>query len=220
MSDDELLLAMAEAVLAAYADAGTMFFENYNQSCHVHHVVVNEINTFIFDGTTDLLEWDQDLNDSDMTDSNIPEAGEVHSWSMLNIRNAAPVVSAKMADLGWPPCYLAGHSKGAREATLMHAWLKTLGHAPLQTFLFEPPRAGGNRLAAYLADDVIVATQTFNADGPDVVTLLPSGSGWADVRSHMIRLMVPDSMSVADKHRMAAVVIAIRQRLPLTECNS
>jgi hypothetical protein len=61
---------------------------------------------------------------------------------------------------------------------------------------------------AFLAGEDLVWTQTFNAAGDDIVTLVPKGPTWWRPKS-LVRLPVPDADDWATKHKIPAVLAAI-----------
>lgn len=205
---DPLLMPMANAMVFAYDDNNKPTWENPSKTCHVYHQVVNGINTFAFEGTTDFAEWMQDFNP--LTEATAyPQIGPVHQDSLENVLAVLPFITAKLDELGKPPCYVLGHSKGAREGPILHALLKALGYTVLAGYYFEPPKAGGDMLVAWLVDQVIITTQTYNASGSDIVTLVPDGLGWSNVRP-FLRLQVPDNFGIRDKHVISGVIAGIK----------
>lgn len=205
---DPLLLPLANAALATYSGA-VPTWQNPSATCHVFASIVNGLNTFAFKGTSDAAEWVQDFNPLEAPDDLDRQIGPVHLDSLNNVRTILPMMTAMLDGIGRPSCYIVGHSKGSREAPICHALLKAMGYKVAAGYFFEPPRAGGPMLRAYLADQTIVETQTFNAHGSDIVTLVPDGPDWCDV-AYMLRLRVPDSYDISAKHVMPGVIVGIQ----------
>jgi hypothetical protein len=205
MSIDPLLLALAQAEAMTYAPNAVPTWTDTSATWQVFHTVVNGINTFCWEGTMDFAEWLEDFNPLEEASKDI---GLVHKPSLDNVRAVLPLITATLDGLGKPPCYLVGHSKGAREAPIAHAMLKEGGYRVLAGYYYEPPRAGGTMLREYLADQTIVATQTYNSSGSDIVTLVPEGSNWVDIRP-LLRLKVSDGLSIRGKHIISGVLEGI-----------
>ena len=210
MSLDRITLPLAEAAAACYAPGATPTWQSEFRLVHVFHSVVLDTNCFAFEGTTDLAEWAVDFFALQVPVFDHPILGAVHAGFLLDVEAVIGNIIAKMSSLGWPPFYVTGHSKGAGEAILCHALLKALGHPPLATRAFEPPRVGSEKLKAFLADDDLIWTQTWNADGADLVTLVPDGPTWCHDGTRL-RLEVPDAYGIAEKHRIPAVLEALRR---------
>ena len=79
---------------------------------------------------------------------------------------------------------------------------------PSDTIVFEPPHVGSSRLADFLNGEVCF-TQTFNREGPDIVTLVPGGDGWQPCGPR-IGLPVPENLGAVQKHQMAAILYRLR----------
>jgi predicted lipase len=206
---DELTMVLAPLAAATYRDDGVPSFQNASGTCQVFHTTVNGMNCFTFEGTTDFEEWVIDLLAVEMPIFEHPSYGPVHLGFYLDIKDAVAFMLATLEPLGWPPFYLNGHSKGAAEAQLAHAELKSAGHPPLATRAYEPPRVGGPGLAAFLVGEDIQWTQTYNARGADLVTMVPVGPTWTHV-GPPIRLAVPDTYGIAAKHEIPAVLAALQ----------
>jgi hypothetical protein len=205
---DPLLLPLANTENATYGTASVPTWQNASGTCRVHLTIVNYTHTFAFEGTTDFAEWLQDFNPLEIPDKFDPQIGPIHLPTLNNVREVLPFITACLDGLGKPPCYIVGHSKGSREGPVCHALLKSLGYAVSAGYYFEPPRTGGPMLRDYLANESIVMTQTFNNHGSDIVTLVPDGPQWVHIRP-LIRLQVPDSFSIGNKHRMIGVITGI-----------
>jgi predicted lipase len=206
---DELTIALAAPAAATYVAGGVPSFRNTAGTCQVFHTIVNGVHCFAFEGTVDLEEWIIDCLAVEAPIFDHPSYGRVHLGFYLDIKDAVSFILMTLGAMSWPPFYLTGHSKGAAEAQLAHAELKDARHPPLATRAYEPPCVGGTALAAFLAGEDIKWTQTHNAKGADVVTLVPPGPLWTHV-GPPIRLAVPDTYEVADKHGMTAVLAALQ----------
>lgn len=208
MSLDRVTLPLAEAAAACYAPGAVPTWQSSLRLVHVFHSVVLDTNCFAFEGTTDWQEWVVDFFAVQVPVFDHMLLGPVHAGFLLNVESILGDIIAKLSGLGWPPFYLAGHSKGAGEAILCHALLKAIGHPPLATRVFEPPRVGGTQLKSFLAGDDLIWTQTWNAEGSDLVTLVPDGLTWCH-DGQVLRLQVPDTYGLAEKHRIPAVLEAL-----------
>ncbi len=210
MPTDPLMLALARAAAACYADDVVYAWENATKTAHLVHTAVNRIETFAFTGTLPKLdEWMVDFLALPVPVAGHPQMGDLHAGFLIDAQGAvSEFIAPTLAALGWPPFYLTGHSKGGGEAPAATGELKALGHPPLAVRLYEPPMCGGADLAAYLADQDIVWTQTWNAAGADRITEAPIGPTWRH-NGLMVPLRVPDGDSLATKHRMPAVLAAL-----------
>lgn len=204
LTDRALIRALAEAEAATYSGAAPTWTDAA-RTWQVFHSVVLGINCFAWEGTMDDAEWLEDFNPLEV---GTPELGPIHAPTLANVRAALPFITATLDSLGKPPCYVVGHSKGAREAPVCHAELKLAGYTVLAGAYLEPPRPGGPELGAYLADQVTFATQTYNSHGSDIVTLVPDGPEWINATS-LTRLQVPDSFDIRAKHVMAGVLTGL-----------
>jgi len=201
---DALLLPLAKAMNAAYSTPPT--WENSDRTAHVVQTTVGGVLTFCWLGTMDLSEWiNDDFNPTMEMDHGI---GMVHQPSLKNVEAILPNIQKFLEVHGFPPYYMAGHSKGAREAALATAAMLQADNPPAATRLYECPRVGGSGLACYLATENIIGTRTYNAHGDDPITWLPIGFGWEDC-CFMQRFAVPDDYDLASKHRMAGVIAGI-----------
>lgn len=204
---DPLLLPLAHAAAACYDLGAVADFVNPLRTVHCFHTVVDELNTFAFAGTETIEEWIIDLVAVQAPLYEHPQLGWIFGGYWTNIQPVLDQIKAKLIDLGRPPFYLCGHSKGAAEAILAHAGLKDAGFFPLATRAFEPPQVGGEMLRDFVGRDVIW-TQTRNTDGVDIVTMVPGGPTWFQPQIRQT-LFVPDAYGVAKKHRIAAVIEAL-----------
>jgi hypothetical protein len=213
MTIDPLTLTLAGLLNDIYYDlpaAGpdcVMIWQSPDKACRMYHKLVDETDTFFAPGTVNFAGWVQDFNPMEVPDSYAPEIGPVHAPTLRDVRSCLPVM---MALLNGRPCRLVDHSLGARVGFVMHAAMKSLGIPPLLGLHMEPPLAGGPGLINYLAGENIIATQTYNEEGSDIVTNVPvNGPTWRQW-SPLLRLQVPNSFSIADKHRMTGVLTGMQ----------
>ena len=210
---DKLLLPLAEAAAACYIPGNQPTWQSSLRLVHVFHSLVKIeeawTNCFAFEGTTDIQEWMVDFFAVQIPVIEHPQLGFVHAGFLLDVQAVIGNIYNKMASLGWPPFYICGHSKGAGEAILCAGLMKAMGHPALATRAYEPPRVGGEILKEYLADQDLAWTQTYNSDGLDLVTLVPEGPSWCHDGT-CVRLEVPDSYGIAEKHRIPAVIESIK----------
>ncbi len=186
-----------------YVDGAVSDWQNAGRTCHVFLKMVCGVPTFAFEGTIDFAEWMEDLNL--LLELDTVPIGPVHADSLNNVLGVLPAITGYIDSLGKPPIRLIGHSKGAREAPIAQAHLKAMGYSVLSGVYFEAPRVGGPKLRAYLADQFVIQTQTWNSSGPDIVTLVPDFLElWEDVVVPM-RLRVPDNLGIRPKHIMSGV---------------
>lgn len=205
---DALLKALAVPVSAAYVPGVRPWFVSESGTCQLYRDVVGGVNVFTFGPTQDWQEWMVDFFALEVPVHQHSQFGPVHLGFWLDIQSSVAKMSAALADLGWPPYYIADHSKGAGEGILAHAQMKAAGHAPLATRAYEPPCVGGPALTAYLTGEDIGWTKTMNATGADLVTQVPDGPTWQHQGVETI-LRVPDSYGLAQKHEWPAVLAAL-----------
>jgi hypothetical protein len=201
---DPLLLPLALASQATYA-GGRPWFVNETNTCQVFKSAVNDHPCYAFEGTSDWQEWIVDFFALDVRFYQHPKAGPVHLGFWLDIADAVRFIAADLISIGRPGFYITGQSKGGGEGVLCHAELKSLGLTPLATRVFEPPKVGTSQLSSYLAGDDIGWTQTFNAEGSDLVTQVPPWPEWCH-QGRVTRLQVPDSYGIRAKHVVGAQV--------------
>ena len=207
MTDFTALLAPFAA--RCYVDSETPVYQNPEKTCHLFHWVEGDLHFWAFAGTLPKIdEWLVDLDAVDQPVHDHPALGPVHLGLWINTNGALGTIISTMSALGWPPFVIAGHSKGAGQAILAHAALKDLGHPPVATRAFEPPRVGSQVLRDYLAADDIVWTQTYNSAGNDPVTILPFWRPFVSL-GKVLSLPVPDDADVATKHKIPAVLAAL-----------
>ena len=211
---DLLLSKLADEALACYDDVPNFAWEGENKTSHLRHSVIEGVHTFTFAGTMPTVsEWLLDLFAIPISIPDYPGVGNIHAGFSIGALGAIHgYILPTLKHLSYPPFRLCGHSKGAGQAGQAHGILKCLGHKPLATRLFEPPMFGGKDLSNLVSDDDIEWTQTYNKYGSDLVTHIPFGSFWYRDRKP-IRLQVPDSDTIAAKHRMPSVMTAIGKLL-------
>lgn len=176
------------------------------------HSYLSQIGPFLCiaqEGTQSTLEWFDDFDALPVPLRGVPNAGPVHQGIRDTALEVFPQIVGYLTKLGWPKFVLTGHSKGGGEVCLMAPLFKALGHPPEAVCAFEPPLVGTKMLADYLSDIPIIGTQTWNADGTDIVTRV--GEIFADAEPVVpwLHLQVPDTLDIADKHRMPAVIAAL-----------
>lgn len=203
------LLLYAQVVQGCYDDDSVPTFQDAAGLTHVYVVEVNGIPHINFQGTLDAAEWiNRDLDAIGRESFAHPTFGLVHDGFMRGVIGVMTAIDVWLADNGLPAYTLGGHSKGAGEAQLAAAELARRGHPPSALYLFEPPRAGTDRLQRYLKGIPTYATQTYNAEGNDLVTEVPTPP-WVNL-VEPLRLRVPDTDDVATKHKIPAVIAALR----------
>ena len=202
------LLPYAQACAASYDPLATAAFQD---EAHVVHVFLSEIDgvhCFTFEGTHDFAEWIVDFICVEVPLFNHAQLGPVHLGMMRDVLAVYRPIMAYLESLGWPEYDLAGHSKGAGEALIMTGVMKQQGHPPRKTVALEAPRIATSIMRAYVADLDITQTATQNVHGKDLVTQVPFGSSYVDMRAPL-PLIVPDSDGIPAKHEIAAVLAAI-----------
>lgn len=211
--NDPLLLPLAAAAMRCY-DADVKFnWEGEDKTSHVLHTTVNGIHTFVFAGTMDLEEWGVDVLVIPVPVPDEPQLGDVHLGFMLGVRRAVlDFILPTLSELKWPPFYLTGHSKGAAQAGLAHAYLKSMQHLPLATRMYEPPFFGGQKLADLMVGDDVEWTETYNIHRTDIITRVPIGPYWKRHKPS-IRLQVSDEADFVTMHKMPAVKAALQTLL-------
>ena len=174
----------------------------------VYLSMIGGVHCLAAEGTHDLEEWLQDFMCAEVEVFDHPKLGPVHMGIWSDVARLLLPIAGYLQGLGWPPYDVTGHSKGAGWALLFHAAMKDLGHPPRRTIAFESPRVGTSVLRDYLNAERICQTCTFNEHGKDIVTQVPWGDGYCDVREPLI-LDVPDDLDIAGKHRIPAVIAAL-----------
>lgn len=204
---DPLLLPLCEASALCY-QGGTPWYVGAAGTCQVFRSVVNGLNCFAFQGTTNIKEWMIDLLAAQIPVFAHPEYGLIHAGFWIDTQGAVAAIAQELASLGWPSYYLTGHSKGADQAQLAHAQMKSAGHPPAASRVFEPACFASPAMTAFLADQDMGWTQTWNAAGSDLVTLVPEGPTWAH-QGVCTRLQVPDSLGLRAKHVIPSQLVAL-----------
>ena len=206
------LLTYAHVVSACYDDSSQPTWQDPEKLTHVYKTVVNGIVDYNFQGTLDLAEWvNRDFDAIGLESFEHPTFGLIHDGFARGALAMVPLIVADLKASGTRIFTISCHSKGAGEGQIAAAELKCLGYPPTAVYLFEPPRAGTSTLKDYLADIPLFATQTFNANGADLVTEVPPWP-WVDVVD-LERLQVPDADDIATKHKIPAVIAALEAQL-------
>lgn len=202
------LLAYAQACAGSYDPNAVPLIQDELKVVHVFVSEVAGVHVLTFEGTHDLEEWIVDVMCAEVPFADYGDLGPVHLGMMRDVLAVKPALTAYLASLGWPTYVLAGHSKGAGEALLCAAVMKSAGKPANATYAFEAPRIGTTKLAAYLKDQNVSQTCTQNAHGKDIVTQVPWGPDYVNIVSPTI-LTVSDALSIGDKHRIPAVITAL-----------
>lgn len=203
------LLPYAQVVSDCYDPSSVPTWQDADKLTHVYQVVMNGADHFNFQGTLDPAEWiNRDFDAIGLESFEHPLFGLVHDGFARGAMAMVPHIVSELQRSGRKMFTIGGHSKGAGEAQIAAAELKRLGYPPAAVYLFEPPRAGTATLKSYLSDIPVFATQTFNAEGADLVTEVP-GWPWENV-TPLSRLQVPDSDDIATKHKIPAVISALQ----------
>jgi hypothetical protein len=202
------LQTYAEAVNACYESTAAPYWQDDDKLTHVFIAEIDAVPCFIFKGTIDWQEWVfRDFDAVPVPVTNHPTLGFLHAGFARGALSFLPVALKFITDNSLPAFDISGHSKGAGEGEALAGLLKDAGYAPRKVRLFEPPMVGMPELRSALADLDIVGTQTFNDDGNDLVTEVPP----LFVQPvDLLRLKVPNDLSLADKHRMPAVIEALK----------
>lgn len=204
------LLTYAQIVAGCYGPGSVPTWQDAAKLTHVYQVEVDGVPHFNFQGTLNAAEWiNRDFDAIGLESFEHPLFGIVHDAFARGALAVVPLIVAEIRRSGTAAFTIGGHSKGAGEAQIGAAELKRLGLPPSAVYLYEPPRAGGDALKAYLADIPIFATQTFNADGVDLVTEVPPWP-WVDIVD-LFRLRVPDTDNITTKHKIPAVIAALQE---------
>jgi hypothetical protein len=203
MNSDPLILPLAHAAAACYGAQPTWSAES-----HVYHSVVNGVDTFAFEGTADGADWLVNFTALPWPIHDHLTVGPVHLGWWRSVQSTLPQIVAFLEGKGWPPFYVCGHSKGAAEAILAHTALKLLGHAPLATRAYEPPKVGTVLLRDYLFRDDIRWTRTWNDYGLDTVCCVPEFPPWSHI-DRVVDLAVSNTVDDVARHKMPVVLAAL-----------
>ena len=203
------LLTFAQAANATYAADAVPMWQDDLKTVHVFMSEINGTRCIAWEGTHDFWEWIIDFMALEVPIADYGVLGPVHLGFIRDVLAVADAIYLYFHGLNFPPYYNIGHSKGASEAILAHAVMKMRGHPPLATRAFEPAKPGSAVLRAYLAGEDIIWTQTVNARGTDLVTQAPFGPTWCHAEAQPVALTVPDSLDIADKHRLPAIIGAL-----------
>lgn len=202
--------------LFQYAVAAASCYDNYpaqlEDADHDIHVYLSRIDGAIcasFEGTSTPAEWIKDFEAVELVDHRYPQIGPVHAGIASGVLAIFDKLKAMLSE---PEFDLVGHSKGAGEALIAAGLFAAIDRKARRVRAFEAPRVGGPKLRDALADVDVIQTQTRNSAGPDIVTRVPwdgwAGQTWLDVREPLT-LIVPDSLTVPQKHRIGAILTAL-----------
>jgi hypothetical protein len=205
-----------EAAASTYVAGAVPFFSN-----GLVQVYLSELEgkpCFSNEGTHDTVGWMVDFLAAPIKLHAHPIFGPVHAGFFSDAMAASIAITAYLSSQNWPDYYLSGHSKAASEVIAEHAIMKDAGHPPLATRAFEPARAGGPQLEAFLKGEDIVWTRTINSRGVDLVTDVAWGTiltiplnpsvCWSHI-GDPVMLVVPDSYDIPQKHEIPAVLAAV-----------
>lgn len=206
---DLLLLPLAKASFSCYDDNVNFAWQSKLKLAHVLRTQVDGTLTFAFAGTMGAAEWVVDLLAIPIPLLCHPRLGTVHAGFYMDANAAVTeFILPTLMSLGFPSYYLTGHSKGGGDAVMAHALLKDVGHPPVSTRVFEPPRVGGPKLKEFLSGDDLHWTQTRNRHVTDIVTLVPFGPMWEQPTAPVI-LTASDDDDLASLHRMPQVIASL-----------
>ena len=217
MTDIPHVRLFADVAASTYAADAVPAFQDDVRTVHVYTSKINDMTCFAFEGTTTFWEWLIDFMAFKIPFRHVA-CGPVHLGLMRDVMSVKRQIVAFLDAEGNPPYLVTGHSKGAGEAILFHAEMKSMGYPPLYTWAFEPPRVGTHLLRDYLADEPIGWTATHNYHGTDIVTRVPSDDPliplpdvflpWREI-DNGTELIVPDDLDIPTKHRILAVLAAL-----------
>ena len=204
---DPWLLPLCQASADAYTTAP--WFTNSTNTCQVCRTTVPDGTVvYAFEGTKTFREWMVDFMALEVPTFRHNSAGPVHFGLWVDALKAIDAIEADVRSHG-KQFALTGHSKGAGQAVLAHMELKCRMLMPRVTRCFEPPMVGTRALSLCMAKDDVVWTQTTNAHGKDVVTMVPDWPEW-EHQGVLRALVVPDTYGIAQKHVVASVLAAVR----------
>lgn len=203
-----LLLPYALACQATYDASAVAAFQDEAKVVHVFASEIDGTHCLAFEGTHDFEEWIVDLVCVEVPMFGHAQLGPVHLGMMRDVLAVYRSIMDFLAAAGWPPYDITGHSKGGGEALLLSGVMKQQGHPPRKVVALEAPRIGTGIMRDYVADLDIEQTATQNAHGKDLVTQVPFGPSYVDMREPL-PLIVPDALSIPQKHEISAVVTAI-----------
>ena len=203
------LLTYAQVVNACYDNTSQPTYQDASGLTHVYLVDVNGVPHFNFQGTLDAAEWiNRDLEAIGLQSFDHLQFGVLHDGFTRGAYGVVSQITDYLIKNNITNYTVGGHSKGAGEAQVATAELVYRNRPPKVLYLFEPPRAGTEKLRGYISSVEKYATQTYNTHGNDLVTEVPT-EPWVHVVTP-IRLRVPDSYDVATKHKVPAVIEALK----------
>jgi len=202
------LLPYAQIMAAIYADDSAPQFVNELKTFHGFvREAPDGLPTISVEGTTDIVEWMVDIFCVEVPVATYRDLGPVHAGMMADVLSVIDQIEAWIRGDG-RPFRINGHSKGAGEGLLLAGALKNRGLVASQVIAFEAPRIATTDLRAYLAGIDIVQTATHNVHGTDIITQVPFGPTYVDMRAPGL-LTVPDSFDIPTKHRIAGVLAGL-----------
>lgn len=201
------LLPYAQACAASYDPHAVAAFTDEAKVVHVFLSEIDGVHCFTFEGTHDFAEWIVDFCCLEVPMFNHAQLGPVHLGMMRDVLAVYRQIEMTLIP-GFVPYDICGHSKGAGEALILAGVMKQLGKPPRKVVALEAPRIGTSIMRDYVADLDITQTATENAHGKDLVTQVPWGPSYVDMRQPL-SLRVPDADSIPAKHEIAAVLAAI-----------
>lgn len=202
-----LIQDLAAACAGTYSGAAPMW-EDKDRLVHAYLSEVNGHPCVAWRGTSSFQEWIVDFMALEVPTVADLWAGPVHMGLQHDVESVGPAIYATLLKMGLPPYYNTGHSKGAGEAILFHAYMKSRGYPPIFTMAFEPPQVGGHMLRDYLSEEAVTWSATVNKHGRDLVTQVPFGPTWSHINDPLL-LTVSDDYDIPTKHRIPAVIEAL-----------
>jgi hypothetical protein len=213
MSIDPLLIPLGQASFACYDNTPP----TWSADSHVYLTFAKGLPgipdgtpIFAYEGTASGMDWLVNFTAIPYDIHDHPEVGPVHLGWRNSVLSTLPHLVDWLAAHGWPQFVLTGHSKGAAEAALAATEFLLMGRPPLAVRLYEPPKVGTIVLTDKLRLLNLRWTQTSNKWGVDRITLVPEFDPWTHL-DNRVDLIVPDSLDLAAKHRMPAVLDAMQR---------
>lgn len=209
---DPLLLPLGRAAFACYDET---IKPTWSARSHVYLTgatnipgVLDGTPIFSYEGTASDKDWLINFCALPWAEMQHPEVGLIHLGWHESVVSTFQYLVDYLSARNWPPFMVSGHSKGAAEAGLATLEFTLMGHPPLATRLYEPPKFGSILVTRKLAPYDVRWTQTTNDWGPDKITLVPDGLIW-DHLINRVELIVPNHLDIAEKHKMPAVLESI-----------
>lgn len=203
------LLPYALACAGTYEASAIPQWQDELKTVHVYLSMIDGVHCIAWEGTTDWEEWFIDVMAAEVPMFGHLRLGPIALNWARDVLTVIDQIDAYLKSLNYPPYDNTGHSKGAAECLLFHGFMKDRGHAPRHTFAFEAPRVGTSILRDFMAADLIDQTVTVNTHGKDIVTQVPWGPTYVDMRDPLM-LFVPPTYDIATKHKIPAVIQALQ----------